>query len=72
MKKHGARQLDRWARDAMLNVGRAFAEYATHERPMIASGAALEAFSRDVDHVRNAVERLEKRIEILLRERSRP
>jgi ubiquinone biosynthesis accessory factor UbiJ len=68
----GARQLEKWGREAMLNVSRAFAEYATHERPMIASGAALEAFNRDVDEVRDAVERLEKRIDILLRERSRP
>ena len=66
----GARGLDRWGRDAALNLGRAFAEYATYERPLIASARAIEEFNRDVDEMRNAVERLEKRIELLTRKDS--
>lgn len=63
----GARELDRWGRSAALNLGRALAEYATHEQPVIASAAAIEDFNREVDEVRDAVERLEKRVGLLLR-----
>ena len=66
----GARELDRWGRDAALNLGRAFAEYATYERPLIASARAIEEFNHDVDEMRNAVERLEKRLELLTRKDS--
>ena len=61
------RELDRWGRSAALNLAQAFAEYATHEQPMIASAQAVDAFARDVDEVRDAVERLEKRIALLER-----
>ena len=63
----GVRELDRWGRDAVLNLGRAFAEYATYERPLVASARAIEEFNRDVDEMRDAVERLEKRLELLVR-----
>jgi ubiquinone biosynthesis protein UbiJ len=66
----GARELDRWGRDAALNVGRAFAEYATYERPLIASARTIEEFNRDVDEMRDAVERIEKRLELLIRKDS--
>jgi ubiquinone biosynthesis protein UbiJ len=61
------RGLDRWGRTAAVNLAQSFAEYATHEQPMIASGPALETFSREVDDTRDAVERLEKRVEHLER-----
>ena len=61
------REIDRWGRTAALNLAQSFAEYATHERPMIASAPAVEAFARDVDETRDAVERLEKRISLLER-----
>ena len=63
----GMRELERWGRGAALNLGRALAEYATYERPLIASARALEEFNREVDEMRDAVERLEKRLEILIR-----
>jgi ubiquinone biosynthesis accessory factor UbiJ len=66
----GVRELDRWGRDAVLNLGRAFAEYATYERPLVASARAIEEFNRDVDEMRDAVERLEKRFELLIRKTS--
>ena len=59
------RELDRWGRSAALNVAQSFAEYATHEQPMIASAQAIDAFAREVDETRDAVERLEKRIALL-------
>lgn len=61
------RELDRWGRTAALNLAQSFAEYATHEQPMIASAPALETFAREVDQVRDDVARLEKRIERLER-----
>lgn len=58
----GVRGLDRWARTASLDLGRAFAEYAAHEAPLIASTEGLQEFAREVDEVRAAVDRLESRI----------
>ena len=63
------RSLDRWGRNATLDIARAFAEYATYERPLVASPHALEEFARGVDEVRDHAERLEKRLEILQRRR---
>jgi ubiquinone biosynthesis protein UbiJ len=62
----GVRGLDRWTRVAALNMARALAEYATHENPQVASVQALEQFNAEVDRTRDDVERLEKRIELLL------
>lgn len=62
-----ARELDRWGRATALNIGHAFAEYATHESPTLASRRAIEEFNRDVDALRDDVERLEKRLELLSR-----
>ena len=59
----GARELQRWGRDATLNAGRAVVEYATHESPMLASPAAVGAFNREVDTLRDDVARAEKRLE---------
>lgn len=56
---------DRWARSALRNLGENAAEFAVHERPVIAGREALEAFCREVDEVRDDVSRLEKRLERL-------
>ena len=63
-----ARSFDRWARSALLDAGKAVAEYVTHEQPVVASTAAVEGFNREVDRVRDDVERLEKRLELIQRQ----
>ena len=63
------REFDRWGRAAAVNLGQAFAEYATYERPTLASARAVEQFNREVDDVRDHVARLEKRLELLRRQR---
>jgi ubiquinone biosynthesis protein UbiJ len=67
----GAQELQRWGRDAALNAGRAIVEYTTYENPLLASPAAVEAFNREVDILRDDAARLEKRLELIER-RSRP
>ena len=64
---HTARQLERGGREAAVNIGRAFAEYSMYESPLIASPQALQEFIREVDEVRDAVERLEKRLGLVKR-----
>lgn len=44
------------------------AHYAVHEDPMIVGRSDLEAFGSEVNSVRDAVERIEKRIELLARQ----
>lgn len=63
------REIDRWGRAAALNLGQAFAEYSTYERPLVASRRAVDEFNREVDEMRDHAERLEKRIELLRRRR---
>lgn len=60
-----ARGLGRWGRDASLRMAQGAAEYWTEESPLIASRVKVEAFVRDVSELRDAVERLEKRLERL-------
>lgn len=59
------RTLNRWGAQALENTGRAFAEYWTEERPLIAGRRDLDEFNRAVDALRDDVARLEKRIENL-------
>ena len=59
------RTLNRWGAQAMENTGRAFAEYWTEERPLIAGRRDLDEFNRAVDALRDDVARLEKRVENL-------
>jgi ubiquinone biosynthesis protein UbiJ len=63
------RTLNRWGEQALENTGRAFAEYWTEERPLIAGRHAIEEFNRAVDALRDDAARLEKRIESLLNRR---
>lgn len=51
-----------WQRDAGLRLAQNLAEYWTEEQPLIARRADLVRFGNDVDDLRDAVERLEKRI----------
>lgn len=62
-----ARQLDSWGRNTLLNLGQAAAEYATFERPALASAHAVSEFNREVDTLRDDAARLEKRIALLAR-----
>jgi ubiquinone biosynthesis protein UbiJ len=61
----GARELRRWGRDAGLRVAQGAAEYWTEESPLIASRVKVQGFVQEVESLRDAVDRLEKRIEKL-------
>ena len=61
----GARGLARWTRDAGLRTAQGAAEYWTEESPLIASRVKVEDYVQAVSELRDAVERLEKRIERL-------
>jgi len=60
-----ARGLARWGRDASLRMAQGAAEYWTEESPLIASRVKVERFAREVSELRDAVERLAKRIDRL-------
>jgi ubiquinone biosynthesis protein UbiJ len=57
----------RWQSEAALSLARAFSEYWTEERPLIARSADVSEFVAEVDRLRDDAERLEKRIEKLSR-----
>jgi ubiquinone biosynthesis protein UbiJ len=59
------RGLARWAREAGQRTSQSAAEYWTEESPLIASRVKVEGFVREVSELRDAVERLEKKIEAL-------
>lgn len=59
------RAISQWGRDAGLRVAQGAAEYWTEESPLIASRVKVEGFVREVSELRDAVERLEKRIQRL-------
>ena len=61
----GAKAAHRWAREAAVRTAQGAAEYWTEESPLIASRVKVEDFVRGVDELRDAVERLEKRVERL-------
>ena len=58
----GAREVASWGRDAVLRASQGAAEYWTEENPLIASRVKVESFLRDVSELRDAVERLDKRV----------
>lgn len=58
----GARE---WGRDASLRVAQGAAEYWTEESPLIATRVRIDSFVEGVAELRDAVERLAKRIEKL-------
>jgi ubiquinone biosynthesis protein UbiJ len=59
----GARVMRRWSRDAALRMAQGAAEYWTEESPLIASRVKVEDFVAAVSQLRDAIERLEKRVE---------
>ncbi len=60
-----AREAASWGREASLRLAQGAAEYWTEEAPLIASRVKVESFVREVAELRDAAERLEKRIERL-------
>lgn len=60
-----ARDMGRWSREAALRMAQGATEYWTEESPLIASRVKVGSFVREVGELRDAVERLEKRIERL-------
>jgi ubiquinone biosynthesis protein UbiJ len=59
----GARSLAGFGRQAALRTAQGAAEYWTEESPLIASRVKVEGFISDVAELRDAVERLGKRID---------
>lgn len=60
-----AQALGGWGRDAALRMAQGAAEYWTEEAPLVASRVKVESFVRDVAELRDALDRLAKRIERL-------
>ena len=60
----------RWTREAALRSAQALTEYWTEEAAMIASPVKVEGFVRDVDALREAVDRLEQRVARLAADRN--
>ncbi|MBM3342081.1 MAG: hypothetical protein FJY56_08220 [Betaproteobacteria bacterium] len=58
------RQVACWGQQGADNLARSFAEYWTHEQPLIATRADVEQFCRNVDELRDDLARLEKRIQM--------
>jgi ubiquinone biosynthesis protein UbiJ len=58
-----ARDFVAWQQEAALRLGQNLAEYLTEEAGVLAAPAEVAGFVRAVDELRDAVERLEKRIE---------
>jgi ubiquinone biosynthesis protein UbiJ len=61
----GARAAAAYGRDTSERLAAGAAEYWTEEDPLIASRVKVEQFGEDVDALRDAVERLEKRVDRL-------
>ena len=61
----GMRAVRDWSRDAALRMAQGASEYWTEESPVVASRIKVEDFVADVSRLRDAIERLEKRIERL-------
>lgn len=58
----GASIVARWTGEAAKRTTAGAAEYWTEEQPLIASRVKVEAFVREVSELRDAIERLEKKI----------
>ncbi|MGD2141672.1 MAG: sterol-binding protein [Burkholderiales bacterium] len=61
----GVRRLGAWQADTAQSLARGVAEYLTEERQVLATPLGFEEFAAGVDELRDAAERLEKRIEKL-------
>jgi len=56
------RNLNGWVSEASHNLAENFRDYWVQEQPLVASREAVDQFTRDVDQLRDDVERLAKRI----------
>ena len=61
----GGRAFAAWQRDALLRLAENFAEYWVEEQPLLLRPDDAQKFKREVDALRDATARLEKRIERL-------
>jgi ubiquinone biosynthesis protein UbiJ len=59
----GARRLAAWQAGALQGLAASVSEYLQEERPVLARRDELARWSQEVDALRDAVERMEKRIE---------
>ena len=57
-----------WPKQAATGLATSLAEYLTEEKHLLVTPLRAAEFVRDVDELRDAVERLEKRIEHLQRQ----
>lgn len=60
-----AKNVTGWAKQSSENLAQNFKEYWTEEKPLVAKSIRLEEFAKQVDTLRDDVERLEKRIDNL-------
>mgnify|MGYP003476745351 CR=1 FL=1 len=60
-----AKSFTGWAKQSTENRAQNFKEYWTEEKPLVAKSIRLEEFAKQVDTLRDDVERLEKRIDNL-------
>jgi len=61
----GGKEFVAWQQQAAQNFAANLAEYFTEEQPLVAKKADLNAFSADVDRMRDDVARLEKRLQLI-------
>lgn len=61
----GVRQLSSWPGQAAQSLAQGMGEYLAEERQMLATKLAAEEFTEQVDDLRDALERLDKRIDRL-------
>ncbi len=59
------RRLSVWPRDAAESAARGVAEFLAEEIYMLATPLQVETFTKDVDELRDSVERLQKRMDRL-------
>jgi ubiquinone biosynthesis protein UbiJ len=60
---NSAREFLAWQKDAAARIGENLAEYLSEEAAMLAPRPELARYAREVAELRDAVERLEKRLE---------
>ena len=61
----GVRQLSGWPAQAAQSLAQGMAEYFSEERKVLATRLCVKEFTEQVDELRDAVERLDKRIDRL-------
>lgn len=63
----GVQHLSAWQADTAQSLSRNVSEYLSEERQVLATPLRMEEFATEVDEIRDAAERLEKRIDGLVR-----